>query len=245
MMASSRRALLTGLIGIGALAGLRGGWSPLHAALATALRLPDTSLRFERLLEREVGAGGMIRVQRSWEVYFERQGRGIVVTGRQTGAEVTAPPHLGALARIEQQRDTSALFPLLLGEAGMLMSSGAAPADDDAVAAAMRMAEAMIARQPVPPQERDRNRFYLAQVHAAGSNLLDNLPPDLFFPLGIPIARSETVMLPDGLPGRFALSYSARPQGDAPWLAQAERRVVSEVGGLVRRASEAWSLSPG
>jgi hypothetical protein len=243
-MASTRRTLLTSLLGLGMLTGLRGGAGPLIAAAITPPRLPETSLRLERVLEREVGAGALIRVRRSWEVFFERLGRGISVTGRQTGAEVSAPPNLAALARIEQQRDTSAMFPLLLGEDGMILSSGGTPEDDNSVAAAMRMAETMIARQPVPEAERDRNRFYLAQVHAAGSNLLDTFPSDLLFPLGLPVEQSEAVTLPDGLIGRFTLSYHARPQGDAPWLAFAERRVQSEVGGLVRRASETWTLGP-
>lgn len=242
-MASTRRTLLTSLLGLGVLTGLRGGTAPLRAAVAAPVRLPDTSLRLERVLEREVGVGALIRVRRSWEVFFERLGRGITLTGRQTEAEVSAPPNLASLAQIEQQRDTSAMFPLLLGEDGMILSAGGTLEDDSSVAAAMHMAETMIARQPVPEAERDRNRFYLAQVHAAGSNLLDTFPPDLFFPLGIPVERSEAVTLPDGLLGRFTLSYHARPQGDAPWLAFAERRVQSEVGGLMRSAGEVWRLS--
>jgi hypothetical protein len=244
-MASTRRTLLTSLLGLGVLTGLRGGTGPLRAARTAPVRLPETSLRLERVLVREVGAGGMIRVRRSWEVFFERLGRGFTVTGRQTGAEVSAPPNLAALARIEQQRDTSAMFPLLLGEDGMILSSTGTLEDDDSVAAAMRTAEAMIARQPGSEIERDRHRLYLAQVHAAGSNLLDTFPSDLFFPLGIPVQRSEAVTLPDGLLGRFTLSYHARPQGDAPWLAHAERRVRSEVSGMVRSASETWTLGPG
>jgi hypothetical protein len=233
------------MLGLGLLTGLSGRTGPLRAARTAPIRLPDTSLRLERVLEREVGAGGMIRVRRSWEVFFERLGRGITVTGRQTGVEVSAPPNLAALARIEQQRDTNVMFPLLLGEDGMILSSTGTLEDDDSVTAAMRAAEAMIARQPGSEIERDRQRLYLAQVHAAGSNLLDTFPSDLFFPLGIPVDRSEAVTLPDGLLGRFTLSYHARPQGDAPWLAFAERRVQSEVGGLIRRANETWTLGPG
>jgi hypothetical protein len=244
-MASTRRILLTSLIGLGMLTSWRGGTGPLRAALAAPIRLPDTSLRLERVLEREVGGDAMVRVRRSWEVFFERLGRGITVTGRQTGAEVNAPPNLAALAQIERQRDTSAMFPLLLGEDGMILPTPGRLEDEDSVTAAVRTAESMIAEQPVSRAERERHRFYLAQVHAAGNNLLDTFPPDLFFPLGIPVERSEAVALPDGLLGRFTLSYHARPQGDAPWLAHAERRVRSEVGGLVRSAGEVWRLSSG
>lgn len=244
MIANTRRKFLTTLIGLGAIAGMRGGFSPARATQGEALRLPDMGLRLKRLLTHEFGASSTIRVKRSWDIYFGRQGRGVVVTGRQTAAEVTAPPNLASLAAIEERRDTNEMFPLLLGEGGIILTVGDEPANDDAVASAMRAAEAMIARQPVPQDQRDSYRFYLAQVHAAGNSLLDILPPDLLFPLGIPVDRSEMVVLPNGLQGRFALTYVARSQVDAPWLAQAERRVQSEVGGFTRSASEIWSLGP-
>jgi hypothetical protein len=242
LIANSRRTFVATLMGLGVIAGTRSGLAPLHAAPTGPLRLPEMGLRLERMVTHEFGAGGMIRVRRSWDVFFGQQGRGAVVTGRQTAAEVTAPPNLASFAAIEQRRDTSAMFPLLLGEGGMILTSGGDAPADTAVASAMRTAEAMIARQPVPEDQRDSYRFYLAQVHAAGSNLLDTLPPDLFFPIGMPVDRSEVVTLPNGLHGRFALTYSARPQVDAPWLAQAERRVQSEVGGFTRSASEVWNL---
>ncbi|MCU0949028.1 MAG: hypothetical protein MUF47_12375 [Porphyrobacter sp.] len=242
---ATRRTLLAGLLKFGALAGLHGAGRALNAAPVAPLRLPDTSLRLTRVLDREVGTDATIRVERSWEVYFERQGRGAVLTGRQTAVEVSVPPNLAAFAQIERQRDTSAMFPLLLGETGQILSLASAPdAEDDAVSAALRMAEAVIARAPMPEHERERQFHYLARVHAAGSNLLNIIPPDLFFPSGIPVNRRETVMLPDGLEGRFALSYVAHPQVDAPWLARAERRVQIDIGDLSRSASEVWTLGP-
>lgn len=239
-MASTRRTLLATLLGAGAACLVR----PHQAAASVTLRLPETPLHLERQLERGVGENGVIRVRRRWEVFFERQGRGIALSGRQIAAEVSAPPHLAQLAQIEQQRDTSAMFPLLLGEDGTILITGDAAASEDAINTTLRMAEAMIARQPMPGDERERLRYYLAQVHGAGTNLLEVLPPDLFFPRGAPTRMSDTVTLPDGLVGRFALTYAARAQADAPWLARAERRIESEVGGMVRAASEVWSLNP-
>ena len=245
MIASTRRTLIAALLGAGAIGGLRGLLvAPLQAAPRLPLSLPDMPLRLERRLERGLGDDAIIMVRRSWALQCERQGRGLMVAGEQLAAEVSAPPHLAALARIEQQRDTSAMFPLMLDADGMILSPSTAPGASDAVADALRAAEAMIARQPVPADERERYRLYLAQVHQAGATLLDTLPPDLLFPIGVPEDRNETVALPDGLTGQFALHYTAEPQADAPWLKRAERRVMTEVSGFTRSASEIWTLSP-
>jgi hypothetical protein len=72
----------------------------------------------------------------------------------------------------------------------------------------------------------------------------DTLPTDLFFPVGTPVERNEMIALPDGLTGTFALTYKAQAQNGAPWLDQAERRVVTRIGALQRASSERWSLGP-
>ena len=242
MLANTRRAVLAVLLGAGAAGGLRTLAGPLQAAPAMPLRLPDAPLRLERVLQRGIGEDAAITVRRSWQVQCERQGRGIVLTGQQISAEVNAPPHLDALAQIERERDASAMFPLMLSDDGLILTPGNASAPADMLAAALTAAEALIARQPVPPDERERYRLYLAQVHQAGANLLDALPPDLFFPSGPVVERTRPVTLPGGLIGHFTLRYSSEPQADAPWLKRAERRVTTQVEGLTRTASEVWTL---
>lgn len=193
-------------------------------------------MRLERLLQRGTGGDAAITVRRSWLVQCGRQGRGIVLTGQQISAEVSAPPHLYAVARIERERDASAMFPLMLSDTGLILTP------DDVLAGALTAAEALIARQPVPADERERYRLYLAQVHQAGASLLDTLPPDLFFPTSSAVERSQPVALPDGLIGRFTLRYSSEQQPDAPWLKRAERRAMTDVAGFTRAASEVWTL---
>lgn len=245
MIAKTRRTFLTALLGAGAVGGLRGMIAPLHAApgLLVPLRLPETAMRLERMLERGVGDASAITVRRIWAMRCERQGRGIMISGEQISAEVSAPPHLAAIARIEQQRDTSTMFPLMLAEDGSILSVGNVPAPSAAVTDALRAAQAMIARQTVPADDRERYRLYLAQVHQAGATALDTLPPDLLFPVGTPFEQSQVVALPGGLTGQFTLRYTAEPQADAPWLKRAERRVTTQVAGLTRSANEVWTLS--
>ncbi|MDP5103275.1 MAG: hypothetical protein NWP98_05060, partial [Erythrobacter sp.] len=248
MIAKTRRALLLALIGVGVSGGatsvLRSLTAPLSAAPTLPLRLPEAALRLERVLERGIGDAAAITVRRSWMVRYQRLGRGIVINGEQIGAEVTAPPHLATLAQIEQQRDTSAMFPLMLAEDGTILSSDLTPPSDVAVTDALQAAEAMIAGQSLPADERERYRLYLAQVHQAGATALDTLPADLLFPTGKPVDMSRSVALPGGLNGQFTLHYSAEPQADAPWLKHAEREVITTVAGLTRRALEVWTLSP-
>ena len=246
MIASTRRSFVAALLGMGMLGG-RPLSGPLLAAPDGPLPLPDRPLRLTRVLTRGLGEGGSpgITVRRWWDVMFERQGRGLVVSGRQTGAEVEAPPKLAEIARIEQQRDASGMLPLMLSDRGTIITAPAAPAESDALATALRAAEAVIARQSaLPGNERARISYYLAEVHRAGSGLLEVLPDDLLFPSGPPVDRRETVALPDGLTGQFALRYKAEPQPDAPWLARAERQVVTSVGGFDRHAAETWTLGP-
>ena len=239
--ASTRRGFIAALFGMGMLG------SRLLAATESPLPLPDRPLRLTRVLVRGLGDSGSsaITVRRWWDVAFERQGRGIVVSGRQTGAEVDAPPNLAAIARIEQQRDASGMLPLMLSDRGAMITAPAALGDSDTVSAALRAAEGVIARQMgLPADDRARIRYYLAEMHRAGSGLLEVLPDDLLFPSGPPVERRESVTLPDGLTGQFALRYKAEPQPDAPWLARAERQVVTSVGGFDRQAAETWTLGP-
>ena len=245
MIATTRRAILTALIGAGTSGGvLQGLTAPLIAAPTLPIRLPDTALRLERVLERGIGEDAAITVRRSWLVRCQRLGRGIVINGEQIAAEVIAPPHLDALARIEQQRDTTAMFPFMLAEDGAILSTGNTPQSDGAVSAALHEAEAMIAHEALPAGERERFRLYLARLHQAGSTALDTLPADLLFPANMPLDLTEAIALPGGQTGQFTLRYRAEPQADAPWLKRAEREVTTSVAGLTRRALEVWTLGP-
>lgn len=242
MAGSTRRTLLAGLVAAGTAGGL--ALPAMLRAAGAPLRLPAGPMRLERVLVRELGGGAAITVRRGWEVRFERQARGIIVTGRQISASVDAPPSLADLARIEEQRQTQAMFPIMLSEAGLVMAAGGGPAAPDDMASALRAAEQMIAKRPQSEERRENLRRYLAEIHRAGSGQFESLPADLFYPAGTPLRRTEAVALPGGLAGEFELVWDARPVSGEGWLATGERLVITRIEGLERRSRESWTLAP-
>lgn len=241
MAGTTRRQLLAGLTGAGAALALP---APLRALAAAALPLPEGPMRLTRELVRELGDGAAITVRRGWDIGFARQARGIVVSGTQVSVAVDAPPSLAQLARIEEQRDTGGMFPIMLADTGLILASGnaAAPAQD--IAAALRAAEKLIAARTDNGAERNALRRYLGEIHRAGSGQFDSLPPDLFFPATIPQRRVETVSLPGGLSGEFTLSWEARTAPGAGWMAECEREIVTRIDTLERRSREVWTMGP-
>jgi hypothetical protein len=241
MAGSTRRTLLAGLVATG-VAGTF-ALSPMSRAAGGPLRLPAGPMRLERVLLRELGDGAAITVRRDWEIRFERQARGIVISGTQTSASVDAPPSLAALARIEEQREAQ-MFPVMLSDAGLVLAAGGDSTAPQDMAAALRMAEQMIASRPQSEERRDNLRRYLSEIHRAGSGQFDSLPADLFYPAGTPLRRVETVALPGGLSGEFELVWDARPAPGEGWLASGERLVITRLEGLERRSREGWMLAP-
>jgi hypothetical protein len=242
MAGSTRRTLLAGMVAAGTASAL--ALPAMLRAAGAPLRLPAGGMRLERVLQRELGGGAAITVRRGWAVRFERQARGIVISGSQTSASVDAPPSLAQLARIEEQRTTETMFPIMLSDTGMVLAAGgsaAAPAD---MVPALRAAEQMIASRPQSEERRENLRRYLAEIHRAGSGQFDNLPADLFYPAGVPLRRVEAVALPGGLTGEFELVWDARAVPDEGWLASGERLVVTRIEGLERRSRESWTLAP-
>lgn len=237
--AATRRTVLATLAG----AGLAGAVMGRGAALAgAAVALPGGPMLLERRLERGLGDRAAITVTRCWRIGFARQARGITVSGNQIMAEVEAPDHLAELARIERQRDDSAVFPVTLGDDGLIMLPAMPGAAQGDLARSLAAAEALIARQPVPAETRARYLHYLALMHQAGAGLFERMPADLFYPTGVPVERREALMLADGTTGSFTLVWSAMRAPQAGWLAEGERIVITRIEGLERRSRERWRL---
>lgn len=205
------------------------------------LAIPRQPMRLSRVLTRDLRGKAKLRVLRDWQVEFAEQGSGITITGAQISARVEAPSALAQLAELEQKRDTSGMFPLVLSDTGLIVASGSSIRDVDFNEAVLR-AQSMIADRPLPEDEKAQHRLFLAQLQRSGASLLDQMPPDLFFPGGDPVRSTRAIDLPGGLGGEFEMIYEAFAHPGSPWLHRAIRKVVTRIGADERRSIEEWSL---
>lgn len=234
----SRRVFSGLALGFAGCAGIVGLGS--MASAAGKLRLPAGARRLSRVLERTLHDGSMVTVSRVWEVAFAEQGRGVRVSGVQMQAKVDAPASLAALARIEQERSTAQMWPILLSEDGRIVAAGDSKSAAD-INAALEEAERMIARRPAPGNGQDAQMEYLRTVAEAGGSLLEEMPADLFFPIGTNTRVERELNLPGGIFGSFVATYeaSASPAG---WLDSARREVSTSIEGSVQSVVETWRL---
>ena len=207
------------------------------------LRLPEGLLTLTRQLTRDLRDGKRITVTRQWAVTFQRNARSIKVSGCQTSVRVDAPDKLRRLAQIEEERDASGLFPIILSEDGTIMMGGRED-DDAALTKAVEAARAMIAGSNRSAPDKAAAQQHLATMQRASQPILDTMPKDLFFPQNALIHDVRPVSLPDGGTGEFELTYSARAAEGAQWLSRAERRITTRLGADERHSSEVWTLRP-
>ena len=96
--------------------------APPRAARRPA-RAPEGNFLLERVLARDLSDGASIVVTRRWRAAFLPRDRGMFVDGEQIFAAVAAPPGLQALASLEQSRAATAMFPIALDAAGLIVGT--------------------------------------------------------------------------------------------------------------------------
>ncbi|MBV7258603.1 hypothetical protein [Erythrobacter crassostreae] len=198
-------------------------------------------MRLSRVIMRTLGDGRTLSVHREWQIQFFEQGRGFTVSGTQTLAKVDAPKNLAAIARIEEERSTDQMWPILLAADGRILGTGDFTRKAD-LTAAVQAAEESVLRQDQSPSIKAQHMRYLSQMQQASSSLLDTLPPDLFFPVGEPQNLVRAIDLPEGMKGEFEISYSAKPASGGQWLSEAKREITTRIGNDIRRSTEEWRL---
>ena len=203
---------------------------------------PSVPMRLSRTIRRELRDGAVLAIEREWKVQFSPQGRGIVVSGSQIHVSVDAPQKLAPLAAIEKGRSTDDMWPILLAEDGKIVAAGQYIQEHD-VASAVREAEAMVARRERSAEVRARDLQYLSDLQRAGSSLLEQMPPDLFFPKESEQSLVRTVALPEGGKGEFAIKWIAQTAKGAGWLAFAKRHITTRVGRSSRSSSDTWRMT--
>lgn len=228
---------------LGAVAALAVPAGAVPTGATAGLRLPVGTLRLTRRLERALRGDAQLVVTRNWSVRFKRQGIGSVVTGRQVSAKVDAPEAVAAFAKLEEQRSTDDMFPILLSDRGLILAAGDFVQVDDETRA-IQMAREQIRERDLSGDSKSDQLRALAVLQRSFSSLLDQMPADLFFPKGEPVKRVRPVNLSDGIIGEFELTYEAQSSEHGDWLKRAERRIITRIGNSERRSREVWSMSP-
>lgn len=234
---SRRHALLFAMSAIAAGVGL----SHRSVLAASSVASPTTPMLLTRQLSRGLRDGKAVTVTRQWRVAFSQQSRGVTVTGEQTAVSVEAPPALAALAQIEEKRSTAGMFPILLSPDGVIMAAGEITSKAS-IEAALEVAESVMMARGLAEASASEQQQVMAQLQAAGSSFLDQLPGDLFFPSVIPLREVRRVPLSDGLVGEFEVSWEASAQASTGLLESARREVITRIGESERRSSEDWLL---
>ena len=215
-------------------------------AIAASLSTKDAALPagdclLSRKLVRGLRDGNTITVTRDWRVAFSKQSRGIAISGEQVSVTVEAPENLAPIAKIEKERSTTGLFPILLAPDGTIVAAGQ-NTTQESFQSAVKAAEAMLADQEGGPDAAATHAQYLAKLQLAGSSLLDEMPGDLFYPSTQSFRDVRKVSLPDGGSGEFEISWEASAQAKTGLLETARRAVITRIGSNERRSSEEWSL---
>ena len=216
-------------------------FAPSGSLAAQSLAPPKGSFALTRRLTRGLRDGNSIVVTRTWIVAFAPQSRGIAVSGTQTAVSVEAPPKLAPLTKIEEDRSTEGMFPILLAPDGTIVAAGE-NTSQASFEASIRTAQSLLEESGFSEARARQQVVYMAQLQRAGSSLLDELPGDLFYPSTEPFRDVRQVALPDGASGEFELRWEASVQSGTALLDRARREVITRIGESERKSSEDWSL---
>lgn len=216
------------------------------AAIGGQFDPPITPMLLSRTIVRELPDAAQIVVRRAWEVRFKPTATGFSVSGQQVSVEVEAPPALEFLAQLEEQRQETSLFPLMLSSAGMISSDGPETASDgdDAALLDLAIAEAAgrIEHSKASADAGGTARAFLSALQGSSTRLTSKVPRDLFRPQQSYWQNERTIELPQGLKGTVSVTFDARMNAAGELMERAERRVVSSIGGSSRTSSEVWEL---
>lgn len=204
---------------------------------------PARSMTYKRMIQRQLGDGAMLSVERSFAVRFVKGADGFRIDGEQTLVEIDAPAGLEALLRLEKERVETGIFPIMLDQNGRIQSGATAPEAHQIDAALARVSQLVLESNRAPTERRELSDF-VAAIHQAGSNLTTNLPIDLFAPTNGERSISREIALPDGLIGEVTTRFSASCDPQTHLMSHAKREIVTRMEGDARRTIESWSLLP-
>ena len=237
MATSDRRNIIAAIGSSLALAGL--GTSVRLSAGTRTVRYPERAVRLQRVLERGLGQDASLVVTRIWECRFVATQEGAAIEAHQVFVDVAAPPPLAALARIEQQRESTGLFPMRLDNRGEIIGWTGRTIDLDGAIAQARMA---IERKGLSEASEAQAKRYVAELGKTAAAIVSQIPRDLFYPEMGQRHEERALALPAGGTGSYELTITASADPVTGFLERSERRIVTRVGDSVRTSSETWSI---
>lgn len=209
---------------------------------------PSTPMIYSRQLLRIMTGGARLMVTRSFAVRFIRDADGYLVTGTQTGVAVEAPPALDRFAALEKERLETGLFPLRLDMAGQItgaqVPTGPAPQQDDRLALAVAAARSVATQMQAEPEVQAQLAAFINAVHQSATQLVTQLPPDLFAPQQLARTERQQLDLPGDLVGQVTAQFSASVDPATGLMRNAQRSVTTAIGPDQRETVESWTLKP-
>ena len=204
---------------------------------------PAGTMQYTRTIARDLRDGQEIRCTRIFDVEFRRFDHGYMLHGAQRSARVEAPAPLAGLARLEEQRDESGLFPLALDALGRLLSHASDLQRMDEVSEALELAVAAIADQPSDRIDGQQRAILLGALHNASQGMTAHMPVDLFAPDTGQRHLTRAIPLPGGEEGVVETVFAGLRNLDTGLLDEATRTIVTRIGEDSRRTVETWALS--
>lgn len=236
---AARRAVLRSALGMALLPFL----SARSASAATGepggfIAPPATDMIYRRTLQRQLPGGIMLATTRDFRVRFTSSAMGgYWVDGSQVSARVDAPANLASLARLEEQRVESGIFPLALDQQGLIVDGADVPINHQLVLALEDVRQRFAG-------EGGEVRDLLDALDASSARLIAYLPQDLFAPPENAMEQRQTITLPWGQTGEVRVRFAASRSPDTHLMRLATREVVTMLEGQERRSTERWELFP-
>lgn len=214
----------------------------------TTFTPPLTPMVYSRQLLRTMAGGARFMVTRSFTVRFTPDGEGYLLAGAQTGVEVEAPPALARFVELEKARIESGLFPLRLDNTGQIQAdrvSAEAPSPSNAgLTAAVATAQTMAAKLGGSPEAQAQRAAFINAIHQSASQLVTELPTDLFAPQQLDRTERQDLTLPGDLQGQVTAQFAADVDSVTGLMRSASRSVITAIGADRRETIESWTLKP-
>lgn len=196
---------------------------------------PTCDMIYRRTLQRQLPGGITLATTRDFRVRFSPAADGYLLDGNQVSARVEAPANLASLARLEEQRVESGIFPLALDHQGRIVDGPDVIMTEQVGLALDEVRERFAA-------DGGEVRELLDALDASSSQLTAYLPQDLFAPAPGEVEQREAITLPWGQTGEVRVRFAASRSPDTRLMRLATREVITTLEGEERRSTERWEL---